>query len=215
MSYQAEISTNFNEEPKVFSIDHVHLSFHDLQMEVKDIVGFCYGTTPDHGTLSTEMLGFSATGAYFYRFIDTSNDIIDFNMMYWPGNFEQVRTIATQIEYWVWEYIGVRLLNDTVRHIHAGYNITIGNVLLNRNGVHFTDNRHTQPGTDYSLDWHEVTGWTENVILQIRSKRNDRISFPVELYTTINALILQRILQYIDINAELREILRGLRPPLA
>lgn len=215
MPFEAEIRMNLNEEPKVFSINHEHLTFHDTQMEVKDIVGFCYGSTPYHGTLSSDWMGVSATGAHFYRFIDSSNDIIDFNMMYWPGNIDYSRTVATQIEYWIWEYVGNRLLNDMIRYVHAGYNITIGAILLNRDGVHFTDTRYSGRSNNYSLDWNDVVGYQENGWLLIRSKRDAGISFPIDLRATINALVLHRILQYIEINLELREILNGLKPPLA
>jgi len=215
MSYETEIRVNAAEEPKVFSINSEHLIFHDTQMEIRDITGFCYGATPYYGSVSTDWMGVSLTGAYFYRFIDTSNDIIDFNMMYWPGNIEYCRTIAMQIEYWIWEYIGNRVLNNMIRNIHAGYNIQVGELVINRNGIQFTDRRYSQRTYDYSLDWNDVVGYQDNGWLLIRSKRDAGISFPVDLRATINAVALQRILQYTETNMELREILCGIKPPLA
>jgi hypothetical protein len=215
MSYTAEIYSTPGTEPKVFSIDREHLSFHDTQMEVKDIVAFCYGSTPYYGSLSTEWAGTQVTGGRFYRFVDTSNDVIDFGIMYWPGNNDYTNSIAAQIEYWIWEYFGIRLINDMIRNIHAGYNIQIGELVVNRNGIQFTDRRYSQRTYDYALDWEDVVGWPENEWLLIRSKRDAGISFPVDLRSTLNALVLQRILQYIETNLELRDILRGTKPPLA
>lgn len=208
MVFEAHIRMNMIEEPKVFSIDHEHLAFHDTQMEVKDIVGFCYGT------IITQSVGLNVGGSHFYKFIDTSGDIICFGMMNWIGNMHENRNLAAEIEYWIWEYVGNRLVNDFIRDIHSAKNVLIGEVTLNRNGVHFTDKRYSGRTHDYSLDWDDVVGYGENGWLLIRSKRDAGISFPLDFRSTINALVLYRVLSYIETNLQLRQILRGLAPPL-
>ncbi len=197
------------EEPKVFSINHEHLAFHDTQMEVKDITGFCYGA------IVNQSGGLNVGGSHFYKFIDTSGDIIHFGMLNWIGNMSANRNIAGEIEYWIWEYLGNRLITDMIRSIHFGNNVEVGEVIINRNGVHFTDKRYSGRSYDYSLDWYDVAGVTENGWLLIRSKRDAGISYPMDFRSTLNAMVLHRILQYIETNVDLRDILRGMKPPLA
>lgn len=209
MSYEAEIRMNMVEEPKVFLIDREHLTFHDLQMVCNDITGMCYG---EHVQVS---MGFATGGHHFFKFVDTSNDVLHFGMINWTGNMTENRNIAHEIVYWVWEYIGNRLVNDMVRTINSGTMAEVGHVHINRVGIHFIDARYSGREQQYTIAWHDAMGYAENGWLVIRSKTDGAIATSMQLLNVINAVVLHRIFHYLGSNPELCDILRGFRPPLA
>lgn len=209
MSYEAEIRMNITEEPKVFLIDREHLTFHDLQMVCADITGMCYG---EHVQIN---MGFTAGGHHFFRFVDSSNDVIQFGMVNWAGNTGPYRNIAQEMEYWIWEYVGNRLVNEMVRTIYCNATVEVGHVRLSRAGIHFIDSRYSGREQQYVIGWHDALGYAENGWLVIRSKTDGAVSTSMQLLNVINAVVLHRIFHYLGGNPELCDILRGLRPPLA
>lgn len=196
------------EEPKVFSIDQQHLSFHDLQMDIQDITGFCYGRV-----INTSA-GMSTGGSHHYRFEDTSGDVIAFG-------FQDAMLIsadtnmymATSLENATWEYLGNPLLNRLVREVHAGKEIRIGDVLLDRGGMHVKPQEVYRP--PFMIPWEYAIATAQNGSLVVSSAVRGEDLFSLPLRTTLNAHVLHRILYYMQNNVYLRDVLRGINPPLA
>jgi hypothetical protein len=195
-------------ESKVFSIDPEHLSFHDLQMDIADITGFCYGR------IINTSAGMPAGGSHHYKFEDTSGDIIGFGFQDGPLiNGDTHTSLTISLENAVWEYLGNHMLNRLVREIHNGKEIRVGELLLNRGGIHVTPHEVYRP--PFVIPWEYAIATAQNGSLVISSviRGEDICSLP--LRTTMNAHVLYRILYYMQNNVYLRDVLRGINPPLA
>lgn len=208
MSYETDIYAHPTAEPQVFMLNHEHLIFHDLQMEVKDITGILYGFRYGQGT---NMQGY---GQYLYQFVDSSNDVIAFGFYNDPATMHQNMILHAEIEQAIWFYAGNVLLNKTVRAIHDGHELIIGHVTLNRLGIHIEDQSY-MGSRKQTIPWREASGYVQNGMLFITSYYNSSTSTALNLLSAYNAVVLHRILQYLGSNKYLIEVLNGTMPPLA
>lgn len=207
-SFETDIYESATAQPKVFLINHGHLIFHDLQMEIKDLIGFTYGLRYGQGT---DIIGYSE---YMYQFIDASHDVVAFTMRNDPSSFQANTALHTDIEQALWFYAGDSLLNTMVRTIHDGHNVTVGTLTLNRGGVHFTVD-HYMGGRQQAIPWNEAAGHVHHGTLFISSYFNRSVGTTLDLLSAYNAGIVYRILQYLTHNKYLVDVLKGNVPPLA
>lgn len=208
MSFQADIFSTPSAEGRVFSINQAHLTFHDMQMEVNDISGICYGFRYGQGT---DLVGY---GEYIYQFIDTSNDAIAFTMANDPATAKDNFELHNQLEHAIWLNAGNALLNKIVRAIHDGQELKIAHLTLNRQGIQFDEQPYLSPRR-VTIPWHEASGYVQHGTLFISSFYNSAINTSLSVLSAYNAVVLQRILQYLSSNKYLIGVLNGNQPPLA
>jgi hypothetical protein len=208
MSYETDIYATPAAEGQVFSINHEHLIFHDTQMEVRDISGICYGFRYGQGS---DLIGY---GHYVYQFVDTSSDVISFTVSNDPATAQSNLMQHNQLEHAIWLYAGNALLNKIVRAIHGGQELKIAHLTLNTQGIHFDDQPYISARRN-TIPWREAAGVTQHGVLFISSFYNSSLSTSLNVLAAYNAVILQRILQYLVSNKYLIEVLSGTQPPLA
>lgn len=200
MSIETEIKTGLFTSKYVF-MDYESLVFDDTQMMTAEMTGFSYGATV------TSVNGIKANTEYYYRFVDSANDAIEFKFVSALLGSSEPDEINDQLLKCTWDYVGNRLLTEMVHQVSGGGKKQIGTCMLDKTGIHFTRNPLFGKASDHTVPWHDIDYEVYQGILILKSKTVEKAKTEMPLRDTLNAHILLRIAEMIARDPSFAEVL--------
>lgn len=201
MSYEVVVKPSIF-HLREFSINADTLSYHDTEMDCKDITGFGYGI------LTTLINGVKTNSQYTINVIDSSGDEMKIQFMltqYMDDNPDAV--FARMVEE-SWKYFGQRILNETILDISKGGEWEIGGVTLNKSGLHYKYKPWFGKEKMISIEWPHIIFEVRDGILELKSSIDSDPSTLLNL-TTYNVHVLAAILASTQRDADMMLVLQG------
>lgn len=175
MSYEVVLPSGAFTE-KVFRIDANTIAFHDLEMELKDVVAF--GCAPE----KIYVRGMHAGTTFRINLRDSSGD--EMNIHFSGGTVfdpEERKGIYNEILDQLWTYCGHRLLNESIAAISSGDGWEIGGITCDHQGVHFVQRGWFGKKTERCIPWNHIRHDEENGSLNFKSAIDSDVYFSVGL----------------------------------
>ena len=206
MGYEIEIKEGLL-STKVFSIDEQNLTYHDTQMEIKDITGFRYGVT------SHRINGVETRIEYRIGYQDNSGDEIEiaFNDGMFRINDAQEKFNA--IIHFTWEYFGNRILNEFISAVANGKDVAIGKMTFNQSGVQFPHKPFFGKERIQSIAWNHIRHDVANAMLNFKSAIDSDINRSLSAAHNYNIMVLNEVFKLARTNREVLESLMGQKLP--
>ena len=204
MSYQTEIKNSLF-KTNYFSIDNESLIYGDTQMMCNEITGFSYGTT------ITRVNGIKSNTEFYFKFVDSSNDKIEFRFYeaLLSGN-----TPAQQnqlITYWTWEFFGNRILNEMINTVARGGTVKVHELTMDRQGVHLTRKPWFRAPVDYTIPWRELTYGLQSGFLTVKSDKESKAKKTMALKSELNAHVLMALIDNLHKDRSLCDFMSGIK----
>lgn len=209
MPFRADIYETPDAPGKVFYIDNKILSYHDIEMNIEEVRGFRYGTVMQFWEGYNFREGFST-----FDFIDTSNDVINVLMLNTMKVQDENLATMSNMAFAVQKYVGNKLVLDMISAIHHGAEVSIGNVMVDRYGVHFTNNNSWGRESRWDIPWEQIRHWSLNGQLNIASYSHGDANLWLDARLEYHVHTLHAILYSIQQDPATLGRLRGMQTPL-
>lgn len=202
MAYEVELDSMLL-APKLFSVDDIHLTFDDMQMECTEVTAFAYGTFVSR----TE--GLFKNQQYHFQFKDSASDELFFSFSN-PHHIDlKAEDVYEKMCAEIWNAIGNRIYTQAIGSIISGQSFRVSDATFSRNGM--TLEHHPLFGTKYSvtIPWNEIEATQGEGNLYLKSAANPKDKVALNLRTDYNALIVLRIFEGIEGDPSFVNVLSG------